>query len=764
MPPRTKTVSRKSPRRPARKERPAGSTVADILLEISEDVEQQETLDGQLETLVRLFSRHTGAERGSLFLNDPSRGELYSRVLQGEERREIRILNTSGIAGDVFRSGEAVLVHDASSDPRFSRAVDEITGFVTRNILCVPIHTRRGETIGVAQVVNKKKGRFTRADLALLGAMALQASAVLQASLLAERMHESQKQEERFLEIVAEASSEIKLRPLLQLIITTIQRMLGAERSTLFLHDERTHELYTEIGEGLESNQIRFPDDRGIAGAVFSTRRSVNIPYAYADLRFNPAIDRQSGFFTRSILCVPLVNKSGRTIGVTQVLNKRGGSFTDEDEKRLKAFTAQIAIGLENAKLFDDVQRMRDYSESILESMTNCVLTLDEESHVVTCNRAGRELLGLEDVDILGQTAARVFPGKSSWIPEKIAQARESQKPEVTLDAEVELAGERRSVNATILPLRQRKRGDAGTLVLLEDISKEKRMRSTMSRYMDAGIAEKLLSGGEEVLGGRVSEATVLFSDIRKFTTLTEELGAQGTVGLLNEYFTRMVECIQTEEGMLDKFIGDAIMAVFGVPFTQEDDADRAVRAALAMLASLDEYNRLRLERALSPIEIGIGLNTDEVVSGNIGSPRRMDYTVIGDGVNLASRLESATKQYGVRLIASDLTFKKLKAVHRTRELDRVIVKGKTAPVAIHEILDSRSDPFPHVLDVLGNFRDGLELYRKRQWDRARKKFEAALGLHPGDVTSRLYVERCRKLEKSPPGEDWDGVWTLTEK
>src|SRR6185295_19100941 len=144
-------------------------------------------------------------------------------------------------------------------------------------------------------------------------------------------------------------------------LIGTIRIMLSAERSTLFLNDEKTNELYTEVGEGLGTTQIRFPNHIGIAGMVFKSAQSVSIPHAYADLRFNPAFDKRTGFFTRSILCTPVINKDGKTIGVTQVLNKHGGPFTDGDEARLKAFTSQIAISLENAKLFDDVQNMKNY-------------------------------------------------------------------------------------------------------------------------------------------------------------------------------------------------------------------------------------------------------------------------------------------------------------------------------------------------------------------------------------------------------------------
>jgi GNAT superfamily N-acetyltransferase len=161
-------------------------------------------------------------------------------------------------------------------------------------------------------------------------------------------------------------------------------------------------------------------------------------------------------------------------------------------------------------------------------------------------------------------------------------------------------------VNLTALPLLSAEKKRLGSMLMLEDISSEKRMRSTMSRLMDPGIADQMLAGGVDALGGKNVVATVLFSDIRGFTTITESLGAQGTVALLNEYFTLMVDCIQREEGMLDKFIGDAIMAAFGIPVGHDDDADRAVRTSIAMIRELWNWNKLRVSEGKLPVDIGV--------------------------------------------------------------------------------------------------------------------------------------------------------------
>jgi adenylate cyclase len=304
-----------------------------------------------------------------------------------------------------------------------------------------------------------------------------------------------------------------------------------------------------------------------------------------------------------------------------------------------------------------------------------------------------------------------------------------------------------------------------GTMLMIEDVSGEKRMKSTMSRYMDPRLADQLLAGGEDLLGGKSVTATVLFSDVRSFTTITEELGAQGTVTLLNEYFTLMVDCIQKHGGMLDKFIGDAVMAVFGLPMRQEDDEDRAVRATIAMINDLRVWNADRLARGQRAIEIGIGLNTDSVVSGNIGSPRRMDYTIIGDGVNLASRLERACKQLGAKILISEMTYKRLKSSYRVREVDRVIVKGKSEAVSVYEILDHHTeDTFPNLPDVLDHYKNGLLYYRRRQWEKAARSFNEALALNPHDKLSRTYTDRIHYLQAHPPKEDWDGVWVMHSK
>ena len=752
--------------------------VTELLLDVSRKIAGLKSLEQILWTLIEFVTVELEADRGTLFLNDKDTNELYSRVAQGDLTREIRILNNIGIAGAIFQDKVGEIIHDVYKDSRFNKEVDQETGYLTKNMICSPVKTVAGETIGVIQVLNKKKGRFTKDNLHFVESVATQAAVSIQNAQNSEIFEKKRAKEMEFIGIVSDVTAEIDLGSLLQRVMAEATRMLNADRATLFLNDEKTNELFSRVAMGEGIGEIRLPNTAGIAGTVFTSGKSMNIPYAYADLRFNPAFDKQTGYFTRSILCVPVINKEGKVIGCTQVLNKTGGKFTNEDESRLKAFTQQVAIALENAKLFEDVSKSRKYNESMLSSMSNGVITINSEGEIVTCNKSGLKILKIKDYEIINKQAKDFFSEEKSWIFEKISSVSDTKEVEIIVDAEIEIQNpdiekkEKISVNLTILPLinednegrTDQSENFLGTLLMFEDISSEKRMKSTMSRYMDPGIADQLLEDGSDIMGGLDTTATLLFSDLRSFTSITESLGAQGTVKLLNEYFEIMVECISEQGGMLDKFIGDAIMAAFGLPISHEDDEDRGVKAGINMITRLWSWNEQREKDGKPPLDMGLGLNTDKIVAGNIGSQKRMDYTMIGDGVNLAARLESACKQYSARILISDYTFKKLKGTYRIRYIDDVVVKGKIEPIGVHEVLDYHNDKtFPNLMDVVNHFNEGRKFYKKGDFDKAINSFKDCLRANPNDNLSKTYIERCNFLTKDRP-LNWDGIWVMKSK
>ncbi|WP_439816736.1 adenylate/guanylate cyclase domain-containing protein [Zavarzinia sp. CC-PAN008] len=582
-----------------------------------------------------------------------------------------------------------------------------------------------------------------------------------------QHMLDALREEQRILGVSHDLAGELQLDLLIARIMRVASDLLHAERSTLFIHDPRTDELFSFFAEGTHLREIRIPASRGIAGAVFKSGMAENIADPYADPRFDPSVDRATGFRTRSILCTPIANKAGGRIGVAQVLNKRGdAAFSAKDEARLRAFSAQIAVSLENAKLFDDVLAMKNYNESILKSTSNGIVTLDSDNRVVTANDAATQILGVERVDLVGQAAATVFDGPNRWIADSLHRIAPSGETTLGVDAEIARPDAKASsVNLTAAPLIDANGRRIGSMLVLEDITSEKRVRSTMARYMSKEVADQLLQDGEDALTGKDQTVSILFSDVRGFTTIAEAIGARETVAMLNGYFTEMVDVILANGGILDKYIGDAIMALFGAPFANPADADNAVRTANQMMLALAAFNDGRRAQGQLPIDIGVGIATGDVVVGNIGSLRRMEYTVIGDSVNLASRLEGTNKVYGTKILLSESTRGRLKDRSLTREIDLIRVKGKDFPVAIYESLAYRAGELDRGLGaMLGAYDQGLAAYRARAWGAAEQAFASALDYVPDDGPSLMYLARCRQFRDSPPPADWNGVWILTEK
>jgi adenylate cyclase len=736
------------------------------LADIANRVNDSLSLDVLFPRLMEVVTEALNADRSTLFLHDPETGDLFSRVLQGDTIGEIRFPSNLGVAGSVFTRGAAEIIGDAYADTRFNQDVDRKTGYRTRNILCVPIRNKKREVIGVTQVLNKLSGDFDAEDKRLLEGLSLQASAALENARLFEKVERQQREEAMLLEVSISIVSEIHLDPLLEKIMAAATTLLSADRGTLFLYDPAAEELYSRVAGGITAEGIRFPANAGLAGECFSNGKVINLADAYADSRFNQEVDRHTGYRTHSMLCMPIVARGERKIGVMQILNRRGGPFGPAEERRLRAFCAQAAVAIENAQLFEEVRAERNYNEAILHSMNNAVLTLDAAGVVRKVNGAAARILRRGAEDLVGRELDELFPGRNRWVVNSLAKVRDSGRTDITIDTDLVIEGsEAVSVNLVTVPLTSMRDEPIGYMLMMEDITREKRLRNTMSRYMSKSVVDKLMESGEAELGGIGRDVSVLFSDIRGFTSISERLGAKETVALLNEYFTDMVDIVFAHNGVLDKYIGDMIMAVFGSVLQSEEDASNAVIVGNKMMTGLHQLNRRRIARGSEPIRIGVGISTGNVVAGNIGSMKRMEYTVIGDRVNLAERLESANKFYGTSILLCDTTWAAVKHHAATREIDLIRVRGRATPVAIYEALGHHSeDSFPHREEVLEAFSTGLRHYRRRDWFGAERHFSDALDAHPMDGPTRIYLERCQFYRKHPPADDWDGVWEMLNK
>jgi len=571
---------------------------------------------------------------------------------------------------------------------------------------------------------------------------------------------------EHIITVAQDLSSELNLDLLLQRIIAATTELLDADRSTLFVHDPKTDELWSRVAEGIEVREIRFSSNVGLAGRTFTSGETQNISDPYNHPDFNPEFDVRTGYRTESILCMAITNKVGRRIGVTQVLNKKAGKFTTKDASRLHAFTSQIAVSLDNAQLFDDVVNIKNYNESILKSTTNGLVTLDAEQNIVTVNEAACAILRKARDALIATPAADLFAEKNAWILDSILRVEETGVEDIAVDTDLVLpGGDKISMNLAVVPLIDVGGENIGAMLIIEDITSEMRVKATMSRYMSKEVADQLLAQGEAGLSGVSQKVSILFSDIRHFTTISETLGAVGTVNLLNEYFEEMVDVIFNQGGILDKYIGDAIMALFGASLSSEDDADKAVAVACEMIVSLRNLNEVRSLKNLEAIEIGIGVSTGDVVAGSVGSEKRMEYTVIGDSVNLAARLESANKFYGTNVLISEHTVRDLTRETPLREIDLIRVKGQDQPIAVYEAMAHQlPETLSKILPAAEIYAGALALYWARDWKPAQRAFEAVLETCPGDGPSRIHIERCTEYSNTPPAETWDGVWTMSEK
>jgi class 3 adenylate cyclase len=305
----------------------------------------------------------------------------------------------------------------------------------------------------------------------------------------------------------------------------------------------------------------------------------------------------------------------------------------------------------------------------------------------------------------------------------------------------------------------------------VKELRSKERMKQTFGKYIDPRILEHVLAQpGAEALGGGRREMTVSFADLIGFTSLSERLTPLLMVTLLNRHFGLQAIAVQEHHGVVDKFVGDSVMAFWGPPFVKpEEHAVLACRAAQAQLGALDAVRRelpdiTGLRRDLPAIDLCIGICTGEVVVGNIGSDNTRSYTVIGDTANLAARLERANRVYGTQILVAETTAQMTSSQFEMREIDTISVKGKTETTRILELLSSAGQLSEELARLRERYAQARRTYLAQEWDSAEAIFRECLQIRPNDGPSRVFLERIQVLRRNPPGKDWNGVWQLVEK
>ncbi|MEG4034512.1 GAF domain-containing protein [Microcoleus sp. S36b_A4] len=744
--------------------------VVNQTLGMLDNILESEGFDAILNEMLQSITLKTGellnADRTTIFLLDDEKNELWAIVAKDENGKnlEIRVPAHVGIAGEVATFQKVVNIpYDFYNDERSANAkkFDEKTGYRTYTMLAMPlINEDTKELVAVVQLINKLRPNhekyptldeqidrhgFTKEDEQVFKEFAPSIRLILESSKSFYAATQRQRAATALMNAVnALSQSSLDLEDTLKRVMDQAQELMNADRSTLWLIDEEKDELWTKIPMAGNLKEIRIPRTAGFAGIVAQSSEPLLIPFdVYDDPRAatSKEVDQKSGYRTCSMLCMPVFNSDKKLIGVTQLVNKKRqgefppynpqdwphapeqwkASFNRNDMEFMKAFNIQAGVALQNAKLFAEVKQQEQRQKDMLHALTNGVISTDKKGNIVATNPSAKKLLGVSDAELAeGQSLRELIKLEkgdfAKWFDASLSPEDDNDRQQYYPDQVLlSFEGESQSINLSINSMTDATDPNKvnGALVVMEDISSAKQVKNLMYRYMTPEVAEALLASGDTGLGGKRKNVSVLFSDIRSYTTLTEKLQAEEVVVMLNKYFEVMVDVVFEYGGTLDKYIGDALMAVFGSPAPLEDHAWCAMQTAVKMREKLAEFNRERMAHGELPIGIGMGVHSDEVVSGNIGSSKRMELTSIGDGVNLASRLEGASKQYGTDLIISDNTYREYKDRLYVRELDFITVKGKSEPVIVYELVGIREGYSPVGKSLTETQQQVIEHYTK---------------------------------------------------
>lgn len=707
-------------------------------------IKKSEKILAEVNALLGQISKVMKVERSTFFLFNKEKGVLESLVAQGVKNIIIAVPLGKGIVGTMFQKKHPIIENNTQESNFFDKSYDEQLNFTTKSIICIPVFNEKREAIGALQCLNKNIGGFTEKDIKVLNSFGTAITLIVKNSELYLASEHIKNNFSTLLDVFKAVSSELNLNTLIQVVMNKAATITNADRSSLFLVDEETGELWTVFAKGLEDKIVR--TKKGIVAQVAITKKASIVNNPYKNKYFDTSVDKRTNYVTKSIISVPVFNTENKILGVIQAINKREGDFDSDDLEILTGLASQIRIAIENAKLFDQIKGMKNHLDMLVQHLDNGIVTVDKYLKVNTANDTFNKIFRINNTQKIVGVSIDALPDELRSLFAFCEETIQTGEKKYHEELEVKVNNSKSvTVNLSCLPMQDANRNIIGVIVVINDVSNEKRIQSNLSRYIPNHLVNKVMNQDNlSLLKGSFSKCSILFSDIRNFTTLTEEFGAIQIVELLNKYFEAMVTSVHKYNGILDKYIGDAIMTVFGVPYANISDAKNAVHCALDMFSMLDNLNKLNTK--LPTINIGIGISTGNVVSGNIGSEKRFEYTVIGDSVNLAARLESATKKYGVNLLICENTYNEVKDVFHIREIDTLMIKGKQLPVRIFSVIGRKSEVLTKTQkEFYLVYTKGLTSFRNKKYQQAKQYFQKANTLLPNDNPTNVLIKKCNK-------------------
>jgi len=397
--------------------------------------------------------------------------------------------------------------------------------------------------------------------------------------------------------------------------------------------------------------------------------------------------DIQKKIQEKNLIIVPLRAKQN-LLGYMILCDKETRSgvedFKDLDLDILTSLSNQAAVAMDNAKLFKEITEAKQFNENILGSIATGVITINSIGEIDSINKAGENILKVEKQNILGNHYMYIFENDNEII-ELISKTEDNKKICSEINIPFLTVSEDTIINISVAPRIDINNNTEGVVIAIEDISDINKVKNTFKRYVSKQVVDNLLDDETNLnLGGENREVTILFTDIRGFTSMAEKMKPEKVVFTLNEYFSEMIDIVFKHNGTLDKIIGDELMIVFGAPLSSDDDTERALNTAIEMQNKISDLNKVRKKRKEPPILVGAGINKGQVVSGNIGSRDMMDYTVVGDTVNLGSRLCSAAS--AGEIIVSGRVKNSTEKLFSFKELKPIRVKGKKDKIDVYQV------------------------------------------------------------------------------
>ena len=635
-------------------------------------------------SLLRLMLGLVVAPKGAIFIYSKKSAVFFPIALQGFDYSEPIPTDAYLIQNLEFHANSFLDLKKITQikNDHFIESVEELGARIT-----VPLYFRK-EPLGILFIGNKMMGEeFNNLDKNVISVISNHLVKSLHNTKLLSELDKKRNalnvkllEQQTLFDISVAISSVLDVEKLLEDILWRSVGILNASKGMILLESKNSPILKISTSFNWKTEDILL--SKSLDAFSLFNKKEKGFVFSKDDTN-----SIQEKLNEKNLVISPISTKN-KKIGYVVLCNKetRKGivPFSADDLSLLTALSNQAAVAIDNAFLFSDISESKQFNESVLGSVATGVITLNELGEIDSTNPAALNILRQEKDKIEGNHYMFLFE-KDLNIIELIQKTETMEETQAEQNVFFKTVSEETKVNISMSPRKSADGKTVGVVISIEDISDVSKLKNTFKRYVSKQVVDEILDDETKLnLGGEEREITVLFSDIRGFTSMAENMNPEEVVSTLNEHFKEMIEIVFKYNGTLDKIVGDQLMIVFGAPISNKDDTTRAINTALDMQSKVKAINKTRVKKGAEPVFIGIGVNKGLAVSGNIGSDERMDYTIIGDTVNLGARLCSVAKPG--EILISKSVYNGIKTDFECRTLKPISVKGKKEKISVYSL------------------------------------------------------------------------------